>query len=111
MSLSEKLRDHRTREYRQLQQKISDFAAECGPEITAVQRSLISRAAMLELRLQALEQKLIDGELIGYDGAYSALLNSLTNIYRTLSATKLERDLERRLEALEDNRIVNVTRD
>jgi hypothetical protein len=57
-----------------------------GAEVaTPVQKSLIERAAMLELRAAMLDQKVIDGSFTDYDGkTYNAIINSLTRVYKTL---------------------------
>jgi hypothetical protein len=52
---------------------------------TPVQKSLIERAAMLELRAAMLDQKVIDGTFTDYDGkTYNAIINSLTRVYKVL---------------------------
>ena len=52
---------------------------------TPVQKSLIERAAMLELRAAMLDQKVIDGSFTDYDGkTYNAVINSITRVYKVL---------------------------
>src|ERR1700730_10043545 len=52
---------------------------------TPIQKSLIERAAMLELRAAMLDQKVIDGSFTDYDGkTYNAVINSLTRVYKVL---------------------------
>jgi hypothetical protein len=52
---------------------------------TGIQKSLIERAAMLELRAAMLDQKVIAGTFTDYDGkTYNAVINSLTRVYKVL---------------------------
>jgi len=56
-----------------------------GPDATPIQKSLIERAAMLELRAAMLDQKIIDGTFTEYDSkVYNAIVNSIARVYRTL---------------------------
>jgi hypothetical protein len=52
---------------------------------TPIQKSLIERAAMLELRAAMLDQKVIEGSFTDYDWkTYNAIINSLTRVYKVL---------------------------
>jgi hypothetical protein len=58
---------------------------------TPVQKSLIERAAMLELRAAMLDQKIIDGTFTEYDSkVYNAIINSITRVYKVLGIGRLE---------------------
>jgi hypothetical protein len=61
-----------------------------GHEVaTPVQKSLIERAAMLELRAAMLDQKVIAGTFTDYDGkTYNAVINSLTRVYKVLGVER-----------------------
>jgi hypothetical protein len=63
---------------------------------TPVQKSLIERAAMLELRAAMLDQKVIEGTFTDYDGkTYNAVINSLTRVYRVLGVERPKPSLAR----------------
>jgi len=56
-----------------------------GPDATPIQKSLIERAAMLELRAAMLDAKIVAGTFTEYDGkTYNAIVNSIARVYRTL---------------------------
>ena len=56
-----------------------------GPDATPIQRSLIERAAMLELRAAMLDAKIVNGSFTEYDSkVYNAIVNSISRVYRTL---------------------------
>jgi hypothetical protein len=81
--------DGRTKEARCLQQARKALIAHLGGEacLSAPQRALVERAAMLQLRCAVLDGKILDGTFSEYDAkTYLAFSNSLT---RTLAALGL----------------------
>src|SRR5271166_1664235 len=71
--------DGRTKEGRVLIAVRNALIAHVGGNPTAPQRALIERCAMLQLRLTALDQRIIDGSFTEYDAkTYLAFSNSLT---------------------------------
>jgi hypothetical protein len=82
--------DRRTREGRLLRQMREALFAHFGGEekLSAPQRVLVERAAMLQLRCATLDAKICDGTFSEYDSkVFLAFSNSLT---RTMSALGLE---------------------
>ena len=82
--------DGRTREARLLRQTRVALFNHLGGEnrLTAPQRALVERAAMLQLRLSIFDAKVLDGTFSDYDAkVYLAFSNSLT---RTMTALGLE---------------------
>jgi hypothetical protein len=82
--------DMRSREGRLLKQMREALVAHLGGEarLTAPQRAILERCVMLQLRVAALDQKIVDGTFSEYDSkVYLAFSNSLT---RSLTALGLE---------------------
>jgi hypothetical protein len=83
--------DMRSKKGRLLKQVRTGLIAHLGGEekLSAPQRALIERIAMLSLRCALLDQKVVDGTFTEYDAkTYLAFTNSLT---RTMTALGLER--------------------
>jgi hypothetical protein len=81
--------DRRSKEGRLLKQMRQALIAHLGGEgrLSAPQRVLVERAAMLQLRCAVLDRRMLDGTFTEYDAkTYLAFSNSLT---RTLSALGL----------------------
>lgn len=79
--------DGRTREARLLKQMRGGLVAHLGGEerLTAPQRALVERAAMLQLRLATLDAKILNNEFTEHDSrAYLAWSNSLTRLLAQL---------------------------
>jgi hypothetical protein len=82
--------DGRTKEARCLQQMRGALIKHLGGEaiITPLQRALVERASMLQLRCAVLDGKILDSTFSEYDAkTFLAFSNSLT---RTLAALGLE---------------------
>lgn len=82
--------DGRTREARLLKAARAALFTHLGGEdrLSAPQRALVERAAMLQLRVASLDTKIIDGTFSEFDAkTYLAFSNSLT---RTMTALGLE---------------------
>ena len=82
--------DGRSREARLLKQMRRRLTEHLGGEgrMTAPQRALVERAAMLQLRCAVLDQRVVDGSFTEYDAkTYLAFSNSLS---RTLGRLGLE---------------------
>ena len=82
--------DGRTKEARLLQHARQALIQHLGGEarLSAPQRTLVERAAMLQLRCAVLDGKILDGTFSEYDAkTYLAFSNSLT---RTIAALGLE---------------------
>ena len=80
--------DRRTREARLLKQMRQELSQHLGGNPTPMQRALIERAAMLQLRCAKFDEKIIDGTFSEYDSkVFLAFSNSLT---RTMKALGLE---------------------
>jgi hypothetical protein len=80
--------DGRSRQGRLLHQMREALTAHLGGSLSAPQRAMVERAAMLQLRCATLDQKIIDGTFTEYDAkTYLAWSNSLT---RTLTALGLK---------------------
>jgi hypothetical protein len=93
--------DRRTREARLLRQVRRALIEHLGGEarITAPQRALIERCAMLQLRIAALDARIFDGSFTEYDSkVYLAFSNSLT---RTLTALGLQPAAEQPTDPME----------
>jgi hypothetical protein len=88
--------DGRTKEARLLRQMRTALFRHLGGEsnLTAPQRAVVERAAMLQLRCAVLDQRVVDGTFTEYDAkTYLAFSNSLT---RTLNALGLDPASSRR---------------
>lgn len=71
--------DRRTREGRLLSQMRAVLTAQLGGHPTPQQTVLIERAAFLQLRVAALDARILDGTFTDYDAkVYLAFSNSLT---------------------------------
>jgi hypothetical protein len=74
--------DMRSREGRLLKQMRRELIRHCGGRVTPVQRALIERAAMLQLRCAALDRKILDETFSEYDAkTYLAFSNSLAGAW------------------------------
>ena|SRR5271170_2684935 len=106
--------DGRTTEGRLLNATRRALTAHLGGEdrLTAPQRALVERCAMLQLRIAALDARIIDGTFTEYDSkVYLAFSNSLTRTLTALGLTPASAaeppgldDLKRRVLAERDER-------
>jgi hypothetical protein len=81
--------DGRSRQGRLLRQMRHALFRHLGGEerLTPPQRMLVERAAMLQLRVAALDEKILDGTFSEYDAkTYLAFSNSLTRTLNALGA-------------------------
>ena len=70
--------DMRSRAGRLLKQMREELTRHLGGNLTAPQRALVERAAMLQLRCAVLDQRIVDGSFTDSDGkTYLAFSNSL----------------------------------
>ncbi len=71
--------DGRTKQGRLLQQMRSELIRLLpGGQANAAQRALVERCAMLQLRISALDQRIVEGDFTEYDSkVYLAFSNSL----------------------------------
>src|SRR5204863_8557833 len=77
--------DKRTREARLLKQMRQELSQHLGGKPTPMQRALIERAAMLQLRCAKFDEKIINGSFSDYDSkAFLASSNSLTLTLKAL---------------------------
>ena len=80
--------DGRSREGRLLKQMRQELTRHLGGSLSATQRVLVERAAMLQLRCAVLDEKILDGSFSEYDSkTFLAFSNSLC---RTLVALGLK---------------------
>ena len=79
--------DRRTKEGRLLAQMRAALYEQLGGEdrVNPLQRAMIERAAMLQLRCATLDRRILDGTFTEYDAkTYLAFSNSLTRVLRIL---------------------------
>lgn len=103
--------DGRTKEARLLRQMRAALVAHLGGEahLSAPQRVLIERCAMLQLRVAAFDAKIVDGTFSEYDSkVFLAFSNSLT---RTLAALGVQPAAAAKpMDAIEYGRLLDARR-
>jgi len=81
--------DARTREGRLLRDARKTLLEHLGGTATAVQKSLVERAAWLELRIALLDAKQARGEFSDYDSrVYLAMIGSLRRVYQAIGIAR-----------------------
>ena len=86
--------DRRTKAHKFLAANRAELLVDLGGEgnLSYQQRSLVTRAILLEARINLVEHRMLSGE-DELEGSYSVLLNTLINLYKTLGIQRQARQV------------------
>lgn len=85
-----------------LRMRVELLKSDLGGDLSRQQQLLVERVAWLELHLARMEIEIVDGKRALSATEYTAMVNALTGLLRTLGVKRVARDVPRLYDMLRD---------
>lgn len=85
-----------------LRMRVELLKSDLGGDLSRQQQLLVERVAWLEMHLARMELEIVDGKRVLSAAEYTAMVNALTGLLRTLGVKRVARDVPRLYDMLRD---------